>query len=728
MLPIPPASPRPSRRGFLVAASAAGGGLLLGFEVPGAGWRAAAAEAGPIPFDAYLRIAPDGRVTVLAAHMDMGQGIYSGIATLVAEELDAAWSEVAVEGAAGNPRLYGNLAWGGVAQGTGGSTAIKSSFERYRRAGAIARAMLVEAAARRWGVPGREITVAEGVLTHPSGRRAGMGELALEAAALPVPAEVQLKDPSRFRLIGNPAVRRLDSAAKTTGRQLYTSDLRLPGMLTAVVAHPPLFGAVLRAFDASRAKAVPGVVEVVQIPRGVAVVAETTWAAIKGREALALDWDTSRAETRGTAELMALYRGLLDAPGAAVARQEGDPQAALAGAARRFTAEFTFPYLAHAPMEPMDAAARLQDGVLEVWGGHQMPDQYQAVAAEVAGVRPDQVRMHVMMTGGGFGRRAVADADVIVEAVATARALGWRAPVKVVWTREDDMAGGRYRPMYLHRVEAGLDAGGDLVGWRHRIVGQSILAGTPFAGMIRNGVDLTSVEGAANLPYAIPAMLVELVTPEVGVPVLWWRSVGSTHTAYATEVFVDELAVASGKDPVAFRLALLRDHPRHASVLRLAAEKAGWGTAMPAGSFRGVAVHESFNTFVAQVAEIRLVEGRIRVERVVCAVDCGIVVNPDIVRAQMEGGIGMGLGAALKEELTLEGGRVVQTNYADYEILRIDEMPRVEVHIVPSTAPPTGVGEPGLPPIAPAVANAVAAATGKRVRSLPFARHDLRSA
>lgn len=733
MLAIKPELPAPSRRGFLIAAAAAGAGLTIGFHVPlGPAARALAAEPGANPLNAYLTIAPDGTVTVLSAHMDGGQGVYTGLATLVAEELDADWSRMRVEGAAGNPKLYGNLAWGGTVQGTGGSTAIPSSWERYRRAGAIARAMLVQAAAESWGVPAGEIRVAKGVVSHPgSGRSAGFGELADKAATTAPPAQVKLKDPKDWVLIGDEKLRRLDSVAKTTGKQPFPIDVYLPGMLTAVVAHPPLFGAKVKSFDASAARAVKGVVDVVEIPRGVAVVARDSWAAIKGREALRVSWDESGAETRGSGELFARYRELArSGEGAAVARAEGDAAGALAGAAKVIEAEFEFPYLAHAAMEPLDAAARFQDGVLEIWAGHQLPDLYQAVAAQIMGIPPENVKLHVMTPGGFFGRRAVTDADVIVEVVSTLKATGAGAPVKVVWTREDDMRGGRYRPMYVHRLEAGLDAQGNPIAWRHRIVGQSILRGTPFEGMLAHkGVDETSVEGASTLPYAIPNLHVDLVTTDVAVPVLWWRSVGSTHTAYSTEVFLDELAHAAGKDPVAFRRALLKDQPRHLGVLNLAAEKAGWGEPLPEGRFRGIAVHKSFGTYVAQVAEIALKDdGGIKVERVVCAVDCGIAVNPDIVRAQMEGGIGYGLGAILKSEITLEGGRVVQGNFDGYQVLTIDEMPKVEVHILPSTESPTGVGEPGVPPIGPAVANAVFAATGKRVRVLPFSRNDLRTA
>jgi isoquinoline 1-oxidoreductase beta subunit len=728
MLAIKSDLPRASRRQFLIGAAATGAGLTIGFHVPlGPASGALAAET-TNPINAYLRIAPDGTVTVLSAHMDGGQGIYTGIATLVAEELDADWSQLRVEGAAGNPKLYGNLAWGGAVQGTGGSSSIPSSWERYRRAGAVARAMLVEAAAQAWGVPVAEIQVEKGVLRHASGRSAGFGDFADRAARVPPPADVGLKDPLAWVYIGNEQLRRLDSVAKTTGAQQFPIDVRLPGMLTAVLARPPRFGATVSSFDAAAARQIKGVVDVVETPRGVAVVAKDTWSAIKGRDALRVAWEESVAETRGSAELMAEYKELARSGKVAIARNEGDAAGALAGAATVLEAEFEFPYLAHAAMEPLDAVARFENGTLEIWAGHQMPDLYQAVGAEIMGIGPERVKLHVMTPGGFFGRRAVTDADVIVEVVSVLKATGARAPVKVLWTREDDMKGGRYRPMYYHTIKAGLDAAGNPIGWHHRIVGQSIIAGTPFESMmVKDSVDPSSVEGASNLPYAVPNIRVDLVTTDVKVPVLWWRSVGSTHTAYSTEVFIDELARAAGKDPVAFRRGLLRDHPRHLGVLNLAAEKAGWGAPLPEGRFRGVAVHESFNTYVAQVAEISLTpEGGIKVERVVCAVDCGIAINPDIIRAQMEGGIGFGLGAVLKGEITLDGGRVEQANFDTYQVLTIEEMPTVEVHIVPSTASPTGVGEPGVPPIGPAVANAVQAATGKPMRALPFSRHDVR--
>ena len=707
-----------SRRRFLQGAAA--GGLVLGMTASGLFTSAEAATAANAPFDAYLRIASDGTVTVLSSQFEMGQGVYTGLATLVAEELDADWSKMRGEGAASNIKLYGNPAFGGAMQGTGGSNSIAGSWLRYRTAGATARAMLVSAAAAEWGVPAGEIKVDKGIVSHASGKRAGFGELAAKAAALPAPAEVKLKDPANFKLIGKEGLPRIDNAEKTSGTQVYTIDVRLPGLLTAVVAHPPLFGATVKSFDASAAKAIKGVVDVVQIPRGVAVVATDTWTAMKGREALKVEWDDSKAEKRGTAAILAEYRELAKRPEAKVARKDGDVEAALAGAAKVLEASFEFPYLAHAAMEPMDAVARRTGDLLEVWGGHQMPDLYQMAAAQVAGMKPEQIKMHVVQSGGGFGRRAVMDSDVIVEAVAVAKAIGWKAPVKVQWTREDDMTGGRYRPLYVHAVKVGLDGDGRIVAWKHRIVGQSILGGSPFAAFIKDGVDSTSVEGASTLPYAIPNMLVDLVTTEIGVPVLWWRSVGSTHTAYSTELMIDLCARAAGKDPVAYRLGMLAKHPRHVAALKLAADKAGWGKPVAAGLHRGVAVHESFDTVVAEVVDLRFDGGKIKVERVVAGVDCGIAVNPDIIRAQVQGGVGFALGAILRGEITLDGGRVEQTNYDGFEPLRLEEMPKVEVHIVPSTEKPTGIGEPGVPPLGPAVANALLQATGKAIYKLPI--------
>ncbi len=710
-----------SRRTFLKGSAAATAGLVIGFNLPVGARKAVAQATGTFAPNAFVRIGRDDTVTVIAKHLEMGQGTYTGLATILAEELDADWSQVRVEAAPADARLYNNLHFGTL-QGTGGSTAIANSYEQLRKAGAAARAMLVEAAAEVWGVPAREITVEKGQVKHQAtGRSARFGELVDRAAMRPVPTDVPLKDPQNFTLIGT-RLPRIDSKAKTNGTALFALDVRLEGMLTALVARPPRFGATVKSFRVDRTKAVPGVIDVVQIPSGVAVVATGFWAAKTGRDELEIEWDESNAETRSSAEIMETYRRLATQPGA-VARRDGDVARALAGAAKRISAAFEFPYLAHTPMEPLNCVVRLSATECEIWAGDQFQTVDQMNAATAAGLRPERVKIHTVFAGGSFGRRATPTSDYIVEAVHIAKALGGRAPIKLVWTREDDVRGGRYRPMYFHALEAGLDAQGNPIAWQHRIVGQSILEGTPFAqAMVKNGVDLTSVEGAQNLPYAIPNLTVELHTTKVGVPVLWWRSVGSTHTAFATEVVIDELAAAAGRDPYQFRRALLAGHPRHRAVLDLAAEKAGWGTPLPAGKGRGIAVHESFNSFVAQVAEVAVEGDTFRVERVVCAVDCGVVINPDVVRAQMEGGIGFALSAALAEAITLDKGVVEQSNFHDYTPLRIADMPKVEVHIVPSREPPTGVGEPGVPPLAPAVANAIFAAKGERIRSLPLRR------
>ncbi len=709
----------PARRQFLQVAAIAGGGFAIGFSNLA---RAAAAGAGSADFvpNAFVRIGGDSSVTVLIKHLEMGQGVSTGLPTLVAEELDADWAQIRFEGAPANASLYNNLLWG-PAQGTGGSTAIANSYEQLRKAGATARAMLVAAAADEWKVPADSITVSKGVVAHKAtNRKASFGQLAAKAATQPVPADVKLKDPKDFQYIGK-RVARKDSKPKTNGSAQFTIDVKLPGMLTAVVAHSPLFGGKVKSFDATKAKAIKGVVEVVQVPSGVAVLANDFWAAKQGRDALTVVWDDSAANKLGSAEILAQYKELAKKPGL-VARKDGDADKALAGAAKKLEATFEFPYLAHAAMEPLDCVVKLDKDSCEIWNGEQLQTPDQFAVAKLTGLKPGQIKLNMLYAGGSFGRRANPQADYILEAVSIAKAINGRVPVKMIWTREDDMRAGFYRPAYFHRIAAGLDAQGNLIGWQHRIVGQSILAGTMFEGMmVKDGVDGTSVEGASNLPYQIPNMLVDLHTPKIGVPVLWWRSVGSTHTAFSTETFIDELAAAAGKDAVEFRRALLAKHPRHLGVLNLAAQKAGWGKPLAIGKGRGIAVHESFNTVVAQVAEVSVKpDGTLRVDRVVCAVDCGVAVNPDVITAQMEGGIGFGLSAALYGAITLKEGRVEQSNFHEYRPLRINEMPKVEVHIVASSEKPTGVGEPGVPLIAPAVANAIFSATGKRLRNLPL--------
>ena len=708
-----------TRRRFLQSATLASAALLVGFRFDAR--RALAADDVFAP-NAFVRIAPDNTVTIIGKHLEMGQGSHTGLAVILAEELDADWAQVKVEAAPADATRYNNLKFGPM-QATGGSTSLANSWEQLRRAGATARAMLVEAAAQEWSVPAAEITVDRGIVSHPpSGRRATFGELAAKAATLTPPAQVILKDPKDFKLVGK-VVRRVDGSAKTDGSAKFTADFSVPGMLTALIARPPRFGATVKSIDAIGTRRVKGVTHVVQIPSGVAVVATSFWAARKGRAALRVTWDESRAERRGSDDLFAAYRALAGGPGRP-ARREGDAAGALGRAATVIEAIYEFPYLAHAPMEPLDAVVRVGADGCDYWAGSQVQTIDQAVIARTLGLPLDKVRIHTLLAGGSFGRRGTPDGDVAGEAAAIAKAIGRDKTVKLVWTREDDIQGGKYRPLYVHRLRAGLDTQGNIVGWEHRIVGQSLMAGTPFEqAFVKNGVDGTSVEGAANLPYDIPNLTVELHTTQVGIPVLFWRSVGSTHTAYSTETFLDELAHAAGRDPLEVRRALLAKHPRHLGTLNLAAEKAGWGEPVAAGRARGIAVHESFDTVVAQVAEVsRRPDGLPKVERVVCAVDCGTAVNPDVVRSQMEGGIGFGLAAALWSEITLVHGRVQQRNFDGYRPLRIEDMPAVEVHIVPSGAVPTGVGEPGVPPIAPAVANAFFQLTGQRARRLPFAR------
>ncbi len=711
--------PPVSRRGFLLASAAGAGALVIGC--------ATAAESGaaePAP-NVFLRIDPSDVVTVQIKHLEMGQGVTTGLATIAAEELDADWSKVRVEFAPSDARLYNNLLFGPM-QGTGGSTSTANSWTQLRHAGAAARAMLIAAAAQEWQVPASEITVAKGRLSHPSGKSARFGELAERAAKLPVPAQVQLKDPSKFTLIGAEG-KRIDSPEKLTGKAVYAMDFRRPGMLTAALARPPRFGGVVKSFDASAAKAVKGVVDVVAVPQGVAVLAENTYAAMKGRAALNIDWDETKAERRSSADMLADYRKLAAAPGA-VAAKTGDADKALAHCAQKIESEFAFPYLAHAPMEPLNCVIELNGTGCDIWTGSQFQTVEQATAAAILGLKPDQVRVHTLLAGGSFGRRATPNADYVAEAAAILKASGGERPVHLVWTREDDITGGRYRPMFYHSVQAGLDDKGRIAGWRHRLVGQSFVFGTAMEkGMVKDGLDRLAVEGVAETPYAIPNFQADWVRADSPITTLWWRSVAHTHTAQAMEVTMDELAHAAKADPVAFRLALLQDRPRHAAVLTLAAEKGGLGEKLPPGKGRGIALHESFNTIVALVAEVTAGEGRVKVDRIVAAVDCGTAVNPDIIRAQVEGGVGFALGPVLRNAITLTEGRIDQSNFDGYEPLRFSEMPVVETHIVASDQPPTGIGEPAVPPTAPAVCNAIFAATGVRLRSLPLDLAQLKS-
>lgn len=722
-----PEAPALNRRLFL-ALSGAGLTLALLPDSPAAAAKAAEGLTASTGLEAtpFIRISPDNTVTVLAKHLEMGQGVWSGLATIVAEELDASWDQMRVEGAPANAQHYGNTAIGGI-QGTGGSTAIFNSWEQLRRAGATARAMLVSAAARQWGVPASELTVESGVVRHASGQQATFGQLATAAAKEQVPAEVALKDPKNFKLIGK-KLTRIDTPAKSNGRQVFGIDVAPDGTLTAVVQRAPRFGGTVKSFNAAEARAVRGVVDVVQVPSGVAVLAKNTWAALKGREALSIEWDETKAETRGSAQLFDEFRQLAEqgrsAPNAMLVQEIGNPDAALKSAAKVIETSFEFPFLAHAPMEPLTAWGQVTKTGAELTAGFQFQTLDQMNAAKALGLSPEKVTLTTIASGGSFGRRANFQSDYVSELAHILAATKGKYPVRLVWTREDDLAGGYYRPMAVHKVKAGLDAKGNVVGWTQTLVHQSLMAGTAFEqpGKPDNG----AVEGHALEQYTLPAARLDWVNPRVGVPVLWWRSVGHTHNAYVKEVMIDQLAKAAGQDPVAFRLKLLGNHPRLANVLKLAAEKSGWGKPLPKGRYRGVAVQESFRSYVAQVAEISWNGTDYKVERIVCVVDCGIAVNPDVVASQMEGGIGFGLGAAMHSEVTLDGGVVEQTNFDSYQVLRMSGGPKeIEVHIVPSAEAPTGVGEPGVPPAAPAVANAIAAATGKWFTKLPFADQKL---
>ena len=717
-----------ARRTFLKLGAAAGSGFALGAFPLGAGAQGAGAPAaaGLKPFQqpsAFVHIAPDGIVTVTINRLDFGQGVQTALPMILAEELDADWSKVRSTHGSNDP-AYVDPVFG--MHITGGSGSIAHSYTQYRELGARTRAMLVAAAAQRWKVDASKLKTRNGVVVGPNGQQLGYGELAEAAMAMPVPEAVALKDPKDFRLIGH-ATARIDAPAKSSGRQAYGIDTRLPGMLTAVVARPPVFGAKLKSVDDSAAKAIPGVKAVVRVPtdrggEGVAVLAEGYWPAKQGRDALKAEWDLASVEKVDSAKQLAQYRAMVGEPGA---RKFDADVSALDKAPHRLEAEFVFPYLAHAPMEPLNCTVHVQGDKAELWMGSQMPGLDGLAASKVLGLQPQNVQVHVQMAGGGFGRRAIATSDYVVEACQVAKAAqvaGIAAPIRTLWSREDDIQGGYYRPMHVHSARIGFDDQGRVLAWDHVIVGQSILAGTPFEPMmVKDGIDSTAVEGMKE-PYDVP-MRLTVHHPKVNVPVLWWRSVGSTHTAYVMETLVDEIARQTKQDPVAYRMKLMgSDHPRHRAALQLAVDKSGYGKKkLAAGRAWGVAVHESFNTVVAYVVEASVKDGKPVLHEATAGVHCNLAVNPRTVEAQVQGAALMGLGMCLPgAAITLKDGQVEQHNFHDYAVARIPDMPRIAVHIVPSADAPTGMGEPGLPPLAPAFANAVSRLTGKPLRELPF--------
>ncbi|MCR8960034.1 xanthine dehydrogenase family protein molybdopterin-binding subunit [Variovorax sp. S2] len=715
------------RRSFLKLAGV--GGLAIGAfphmamaQADGAAKPAGGLKPSQQPL-AFVQIAPNGEVTVTHNRLEFGQGVQTGLPMILAEELDADWSLVRSKSGT-NDAAYHDPVFG--MHLTGGSNSIKNSFTQYRELGARARAMLLSAAATKWNVDVATLRTQAGTVLGPGGRKASYGELAEAAMALPVPEKVTLKDPKDFKIIGRPTTR-LDARAKSSGRQDFGIDVKQPGQLTAVVAHPPVFGARLKSVDDSAARAVKGVKAVLRVPldrgaEGVAVVADGYWPAKMGRDALKLQWDTSAVEKVDSEKQLVQYRELAAKPGP---RKFDADMAPLAKAPKQLEAEFVFPYLAHAPMEPLNCTVKLSADRAELWVGTQSAGLDAVAAARVLGLKPEQVSVHVQMAGGGFGRRFVGSSDYVVEAcqiAKAARTAGLTAPVRLLWSREDDIKGGYYRPMHLHRARIGFDERGKVLAWDHVIVGQSILTGTVFESFqVKDGIDASATEGMRE-PYPLP-MRLTVHHPKVNVPVLWWRSVGSTHTAFVMETLIDEIAHSTKQDPVAYRMQLFGDkHPRHRAALQMAVDKSGYGKKQLAqGRAWGVAVHESFESVVAYVVEASVKDGQPVLHRATAGVHCNLAVNPRSVEAQVQGAAVMGLSMCLPGgAITLKDGEVQQSNFGDFAVARITHMPEFEVHVVPSADAPTGIGEPGLPPLAPAFANALARLTGKPLRQMPF--------
>ncbi len=714
-----PIAPSPSRRKFIKDSTVLISGLVIGFYLPMKSGRAFAESMQSktvYPPNAFIRIGSDESVTIILNKSEMGQGVYTSLPMLIAEELEADWSKISVESAP-VAAVYNHTGFG--MQLTGGSSSIPSSWEQLRKVGACARILLIRAGATTWNVPEDEcFAEASFVIHRQTNRKLSYGSLAAAASKLALPENVTLKDPKDFKLIGK-ATKRLDTPLKINGSAQFGLDVYLPGMLTVLVARSPSFGGKLMRFDATEAKKIAGVEGVYPFENKIAVAASGFWPAKTARDLLEIEWDETAGSELTTSKMRADYLALAKTEGN-IAVSIGDASGKINQSFKTVTAEYELPYLAHAAMEPLNVVVDLRKDACTIWTGTQSQTMDRAMAAKIADLKPEQVEIHTTFLGGGFGRRANPRSDFVMEAVQVAKLIG--KPVKVVWTREDDTRGGYYRPMWADHIEAGIDAEGRPLTWKHTIVGQSIVADTPFeAFLTKNGIDSTSVEGAIAMPYSIPNLEVSLHSPKNAVTVQWWRSVGHSHTAFVVETMMDELAYLAGKDPIEYRLSLLSPDSRYRGVLQLVAEKANWNqNKLPQGHAIGVAVHQSFESYVAQVAEISLENGKVRVHRIVSAVDCGIAINPDGIHQQIEGAIVYGLSAALHGEITLEKGKVVQSNFNDYPPLRFSEMPSIEVHIVQSNQPPTGIGEPGTPPVAPAIANAVFALTGKRLRRMPF--------
>jgi isoquinoline 1-oxidoreductase beta subunit len=711
-----------SRRTFLMAGAAAGGGLMIGWVPQGHADDPPAGAQQPLPPDAYITIDRQGKVSVVSPMAEMGQGVYTALPMLVAEELDVDMSNVTVEHSPPNDKLYGNAFLGG-SQTTGNSSSIRGFYLPLRQVGAAARAMLIAAAAKKLNVDASALTTELGYVVDAVGkRRVPYGELADAAAMLPVPANVKLKDPSTFRIIGTPA-KRLDVAGKVNGTAVYGIDVKMPGMKVATVAASPVFGGTLASFDDAAALKVPGVHQVAKLDNAVAVIADHYWAARQGLEAGAAKFDDGPHASLTTADIVAALAKAAEKPGA-VAKNEGDVTAALAKAATKIEADYEAPFLAHATMEPMNCTVQVTADGCDIWVGTQIPTVAQQAVAQTLGLKPEQVRIHNHLLGGGFGRRL--EFDFIVQAALIAKQS--KDPIKVVWSREEDIQHDMYRPYYYDRFSAGLDEKGMPVAWSHRIAGSSVMARF-FPPLFKDGIDPDAVDGAIDMPYAIANKRVEYVREEPpGIPTAFWRGVGPTHNVYVIESFIDELAAIAKKDPVEYRRAMLGNNPRALHVLNRAAEMAGWGKPLGDRRGRGVCVHNTFGSYMAQIAEVTVAKsGEVRVDRVVCAVDTGVAVNPDTIVAQMESGIIFGITAVLWGEITLKNGRVEQTNFDDYRMLRINEAPVIEVEVVKNSADPGGIGEPGTSGLTPAVLNAVYAATGVRLRKLPIKPDLLKS-